>query len=204
MKYFFLILIVINPLLLSAQRKRETEMDLTFNYSPILVNRGNLIGLGFDFEGPIGRRSFTGVGFTLAGGGTNNSYGYNTTDPRLTYIDLGWINEYRFLNRKKVKANIFVTNAAAFLELGDGHTQNGTHTYNNILSNIFGTSKGLADNLYYSIQPGANIAFAIRKNSFIDSIFLKANYNFMYGFTEFPAGRNDFEMVTFSVGVRAL
>jgi hypothetical protein len=166
--------------------------DLTVNYLPFLNK--NLFGFGWTVEVRFGKRFFTGGNIELYSNcNLNSSYGYTTNKPKGNYGDILWINEFRIIDKKIVKINLFVSNGFAIIDLKDGehtHYFDFTHVYNS-----------LAKNYYYSLQPGFNMMFDVFGKKRNAKLFIKANYHFMFGNSSFSKA-SDFDTFSFSIGLR--
>jgi len=166
--------------------------DLTINCHPYLEKYS--LGFGWTVEARFGKRFFTGGNIGLYPNcNLNSSYGYATNKPKGDYGDLLWINEYRVIDEKILKINISVSNGFAEINLNDGE-----HSHYFKLTKVYNV---LATNYFYSFQPGLNVMLDVFGKNSNAKLFLKSNYNFMFGSASFLKA-SDFNAFLFGIGIR--
>lgn len=165
---------------------KEGNIDFALISFPLIQR--NIIGINFNIV--VFPNKFWGTGASLIGSlrKIDSSYQYKTKKPLVSYGEIGWINEFRPLNTRRISAAVFVVNGLSSACLEDGTKRAGKGF------------KRLTANYYYLLEPGIDVAFKISKNIAIDT---KGEYRFIAGYSHFASNR-DFSGYIFALGIRII
>lgn len=157
--------------------KHMVAMDFCSFYTPLLSK--DFVGFNFDFKYYWHKRFSTGLNWSIATKNTTDKYSYTISQPILYYNEVGWINEFEFLQKDKIRANVSLNNGLASTYLGDNAIK--LTARGNRHAGFQYASKVAANN-YYMIEPGLSISFRLGKEIYIT---LKSKYRFVNGQTNF-------------------
>lgn len=166
----------------------KLSMDVQVANMPMISNNFHV----FDYEVKFSKCSKFETGYAACWSSKkiDNSFSYAIQQPKITYFQIGWINQYNFLitNRFRLSANI--NNAFADAELGDNSiiVKVATpHGYAN-------RAKEIAKNRFYLVEPGISFSvrlYTIQPNKKAHdqgcSIYLTttAKYRFLFGSAQY-------------------
>ena len=163
---------------------KEGDVDFALIYLPV-INK-NIIGLNFNIVGFPNKFWGTGLCVNISGRNLDTSYQRNIKKPFATYMEVGWINEFRPLNTHKLSLAVSLVNGLSLVSLRDKAIRVGKGY------------KDVVDNYYYLFEPGIDFAFKIGKNV---AIITKDEYRFVAGYSHF-AKNSDFSSNIFALGIR--
>lgn len=163
---------------------KEGNIDFALISFPLIQR--NIIGVNFNMVVFPNKFWGTGVSMNLTFRRIDSTYQYSIKKPFLYYGEVGWINEFRPLNTRRISMTVFVVNGLSEASLDDAAIRVGKYY------------KDVVDNYYYLFEPGIDFAFKIGENF---SIVGKGEYRFLAGYSHF-ANKNDFSSYVFALGVR--
>ncbi|MFI5188216.1 MAG: hypothetical protein ACHQF0_15910 [Chitinophagales bacterium] len=125
----------------------------------------------------------------------SDTFTYQIQKPIIDFYEIGWINQYSFLQRDKVRMNLSLINGFSQARLGDNAIKERQHK---------NMPKEIASNYFYSLEPGAGISIRLSSNN--DAEFWltsETNYRFVFGKSKY-AMTNEFSGYLFGVGVSVI
>lgn len=145
----------------------------------------NMWGGGIDVKYFPVKKWATGISFVAVGGKTSDTFSFSIKNPTVTYLEFGWLNQYDFISKDKIRANINLLNGLAYVELRDNGDKVRTPTrygYKNV-------AKLLATNYYYLLEPGLDVSFKLFSNKHDPDFYLtgKIKYRQVFGNSKFAS-----------------
>ena len=205
MKRLFMLLICLTGFacLTFAQKKdslkNKTSKEIAFDVSAILtpVLSKNFYGFNSDIKYSPIKKLATGLYFAYAGKKIADTFTYSISKPLINYYEVGWINQYNFLQTDKVRMNVNLNNGISIARLGDDaikvkqYTRYG-YTY---------VAKEIATNFYYLLEPGADFSLKLFSFNHDPNLWLttKIKYRFLFGDTKY-ATTKQFSGYLFAIG----
>ena len=124
------------------------------------------------------------------------NFGYAITQPEIKFAEIGWINQLNLITKGKVKLNINLSTGMLITNLLDAGLE-GKHLPNGEIND---RDEDIDTDLYLTIQPGADISWAIDPGFWIT---LTGKYRFVVGGSDF--GRtNQYANYTLFLGFTVL
>ena len=206
MKLFFILLICLIDFAsltfaqtsdsLKNKTPKESSIDLCGVLTSVLSKK--FYGFNLDFKYfPINRLG-TGLYFTYAGKKITDTFTYSIGKPLIGYYEVGWINQYNFLQTDKVRMDVNLNNGISIARLGDDaikekHRSRYGYTY---------VPKEVATNYYYLLEPGADFSFKLFSFNHNPDIWVttKAKYRFLFGDSKY-ATTKQFSSYLFAIGI---
>jgi hypothetical protein len=173
--------------------KNKSFIDLGIQCAPI--SKGADIGLNFNWEEGFGKRLSLGLSTSVPMfyAGTNNSFGYGTTNPKIGYFLVGLIAEYKIIDSKKLNLYFTMNNGYSNILLGDGNHLSGS-------GHSLAIPHTLAANQYYSLQPGLHFALKDKRDF---GFHFRVSYNLFYGASKFGTA-DSYNHFSVSIGAGGL
>lgn len=184
----------------SDSTKNTTTKEISFDVSAVLTSVLSNKFYGFNSEikyFPINRFG-TGVYFTYAGKNITDTFTYSITKPLINYYEIGWINQYHFLQTNKVRMNVNLNNGIAIARLGDDAIKEKRRTRYGYTY----VSKEVATNIFYLLEPGADFSLKLFSLNHDPNIWLttKFKYRFLFGESKY-ATIKQFSGYLFAIGI---
>ncbi|MBI2283696.1 MAG: hypothetical protein HYU71_08310 [Bacteroidetes bacterium] len=141
-----------------------------------------------------------GTGFSLAGAERKipETFSFNIGIPTITYMEIGWLNQYDILQAKKLRVGINIINGLLFSELRDkSQTESIRTRYGR--KNV---SKLIATNYYYLLQPGIDVAYKLFSFRYEPDFYLtfKSGYRLVFGNSNYGSNK-EFNGSVFAAGM---
>lgn len=180
---------------LNQKTKHEASLDLGAFYTPVLGK--NFYGGAIDFKYYPFKRIATGLSFSMTERKIPYTFSYSIGRPQLDYYEIGWINQFDFVQQDKIRIGINLNNGLVISRLGDNAIKEKYRTRYG-----YGyRAKEVATNYFYLLQPGLDISFRIFSNKHYPDFYLttKAKYRFDFGDNKYGQ-LNDFSNCYFGIG----
>jgi hypothetical protein len=168
--------------------KNILTSDVCVFYTPMFSNA--FWGFNLDGKYYISKRFATGISIsgTINNRKINNSFSYPITNPVLNYEQYGWVNQFDFVQTKRIKIDFNLNNAIAKARLGN----NPSYQFFKGL-----TSTEVATNYFYLLEPGIDISLRLANSPIFFTI--KSKYRFAFGDAKFGT-TNQFSNYYFAIG----
>ena len=157
--------------------------ELTFDFYAVNTRMldKNLWGGGIEVKYFPLKKWATGLSLVAVAGRPTDTFSLSIKKPIVAYLEFGWVNQYDFINKGKIRANINLVNGLALAELRD----NGEKIRNGNKKE----AKLLARNYYYLLEPGLDISFKIISNKHNPAFYLtsKVKYRQVFGNSKFAS-----------------
>lgn len=178
------------------QKPKELAFDVLATQSPML-NR-NFFGFAIDAKYYVEEKWGTGFSFTLTSKKITSNYAYNVSEPDVSYLSIGWLNQWDVIRDESVRVGLNLNNGVGIASLRD-------RSETEIFWDEFGYTEvpvSKARNVFYIIEPGITASFRLIKTKNEPNIFLttQAKYRKAFGNPEF-AKSQDFSNYFIGVGV---
>ena len=175
---------------------KESAVDLCGVLTSVLAK--NFCGFNFDLKYFPIKRIGTGLYFTYAKKKINNTFTYTIGKPIIGCYEIGWINQYNFLQTEKVRVAVDLNNGVSIARLGDDAIKEKRrarfgYTY---------ISKEVATNYYYLLEPGADFSFRLFSFNHSPDIWVttKTKYRFLFGSSQYGTTKQ-FSGYLFGIGI---
>ena len=131
----------------------------------------------------------TGLDFSGAQKIINNTYNFDMGTPIINYYEIGWLNQYDFIQTEKFRIGATLNNGIAISVLGDNDDKvekNGRY------GKIYVPRK-IASNYLYIVEPGFEASYCLYSEKHHPDFYLttQAKYRFAFGGTKY-ADLSDF------------
>ena len=178
----------------SSIPKNQVAVDLLTFHSPIL-NR-NFFGFSMDAKYYVEPKWGTGFSFSASNKRISTDFSLGAADPDVSYLSIGWLNQYDLIQSERVRVGINLNNGLAIVRLRD---RSETEVYwDEFGYNEIPVSRG--SNTLYIIEPGITASFRMfTPKNFGDVFFTtQAKYRQAIGNTKF--GKTD-DYTNYYIGV---
>jgi hypothetical protein len=181
----------------NSKRNDNIAVDLLMFQSPV-INR-NFYGFSADFKYYLKDKWGTGLNFAIANKRINLDYSYDLVEPDITYLSVGWLNQYDIVQNEKVRVGVNLNNGIAFFNLRD-------RTQTELVWDEFEGHTEVpivqARNVFYVIEPGITASFLLFTPKNFSPIYLttQAKYRQAIGNPKF-AQANDYSNYFLGVGI---
>lgn len=204
MKHFLLLIAIAfsYPLIGNAQvsdtikQKNEISFDFTGFTTPLLTK--TFFGGSIDIKYYPTRKWATGLDFSGAQKIINNTYNYAMGTPIINYYEIGWVNQYDFIQKDKLRLGATLNNGIAISVLGDNDDR--VRRYGKYRT-VYVPRKIATNNLYI-IEPGLSACYRLYSNKHYPDYYLttQAKYRFAFGGTKY-ANLSDFSGSYIGLGI---
>ena len=162
-------------------KKHEMSVDFGAFYSPIISR--DFYGINFEAKYFLSEKFETGLCYSLAGKKISDKFSYSIGTTIIDYYEYGWINQYEFVKKEKIRIGLSLNNGLLISRLGDNDEKERywTKTGGGYMA------KAIAYNYLYIIEPGIDISFRVYSNKNDPYVFIttKSKYRFAIGETKF-------------------
>jgi hypothetical protein len=174
----------------------EASLDLCAFYTPLISTA--TYGLNFDFKYYPHKKFATGFCSSITSKKIGNTFQYAIGQPILSYYELGWINQYDFLQTDRIRIGVNINNGIAISELGDNDIKVKYWTRYGVSTK----AKEISTNYFYLLQPGIDMSFRLLSNNHNPDLYLttKAKYRFVFGDSNYGR-QSDFTNYYFGLGL---
>jgi hypothetical protein len=166
----------------------ECEADAYAIETPLLSK--NFYGMDWNLKYFPIKHLGTGVHLSISEKKIKDTFNYAIKKPIILYYEIGWTNQYNFIQTRKLRMNITMANCLVAASLCDDAIRRGKYP------------KEIATNYFYSLEPGAGISFNLSSGKKNPSCWLSAEYDyrFVIGGTKY-ASPNRFPGNLFKIGL---
>ncbi|GAA4341086.1 hypothetical protein GCM10023184_39240 [Flaviaesturariibacter amylovorans] len=165
----------------AATHRKELSFDFYALNAKVLGHE--LWGGGLEFKFYPRLRWATGLTLSGSGKAVSDTFGFSIKEPRLQYLEAGWINQYDLWQNKYFRLGINLTNGFAMATLRDNsQTQKVRSRYGERE-----VPKRIATNYFYLLQPGLDLSYKVLSNRHNPDFFvnMKARYSKGFGRVRF-------------------
>ena len=180
----------------TIKQKNEMSFDFTGFTTPLLTK--TFLGGSIDIKYYPTKKWATGLDFSGAQKIINNTYNYAMGTPIINYYEIGWVNQYDFVQTDKLRLGASLNNGIAISVLGDNDDR--VRRYGRY-GNVYVPRKIATNNLYI-IEPGFSASYRLYSNNHYPDFYLttQAKYRFAIGGTKY-ADLSDFNGSYIGLGI---
>ena len=161
----------------STKVHHEIVFDFIGMQTPLLTK--NFFGISLDLKSYVYPKWATGVNFLYSQKIINNKFQYTMGTPIIQYYEIGWINQFDFVQTNKLRIAATLTNGLAISQLADNDDKIEKHgKYGNVY-----VPRGIAIDNLFIIEPGFETSYKIYNGNHYSDIYIttKAKYRFAFG-----------------------
>ncbi len=161
----------------SVKVYHEMAFDFVGMQTPLLTK--NFFGISLDLKSYVYPKWATGVNFSYSQKIINNKFNYNMGTPIVQYYEIGWINQFDFVQTNKLRLAASLTTGIAISRLADNDDKIERHgKYGNVY-----VPRGIATDNLFIIEPGFETSYKIYNGNHYSDIYIttKAKYRFAFG-----------------------
>jgi len=161
----------------SNTERHEVSFDFTGFTSPLLTKV--FFGGNMNTKYYPTKKWATGVDFSFAQKKIENTFNYPMGTPIINYYEIGWINQYDFVQTDKFRLGATLNNGIAISCLGD----NDDRVPKNRRYGTVYVPRGIATDNLYIIEPGFAATYCVYSEKHEPDIYLTtvAKYRFAFG-----------------------
>ncbi|MGI8952230.1 MAG: hypothetical protein ACR2FN_11685 [Chitinophagaceae bacterium] len=176
---------------LKTKVSKDVGIDLYAVQTPLLSKK--FYGVNWNIKYFPTERIGTGVYITFSQKKIGDTFTYSIGKPIIYYYEIGWINQYNFLQTDRMRVNINLINGLSVSRLGDNAIKEKRYKYR---------PKEVATNYFYLLEPGAGFSFKLISNNQDADLWLTAetNYRFVFGSSKY-ATTKQFSGYLFGIGI---
>lgn len=169
--------------------KYQPECEADFYMIQTSLLSRNFYGMNYNLKFFPAKHIGTGLYAILSLKDIKNTYNYSIKKPVILYSEIGWTNQYNFIQTKKVRMDFSMANCLAVASLCDGAIRRGKYP------------KEIATNYFYAFEPGTGILYNLSSGKKDPGCWLSAEYDyrFVIGGTKYSSP-NDFPGNLFKIG----
>lgn len=177
----------------SLKTKAPKEIAVEINAAQTSLLSKKFYGINWNIKYFPAKRFGTGIYLIFFRRKINDTFSYRIQRPIIDYYEIGWINQYNFLQTNRVRMNISLINGVAQSRLGDNAIKERIHK---------NMPKEIASNYFYLLEPGAGISirFASDKHDADFWLTSTASYHFVFGRTKYSTSK-EFSNYLFGIGI---
>ena len=170
---------------------KEVAIGVNAIKAPLLSK--NFYGINFNIKYFPEKRFGTGAYILFSQKKISDTFAYSIKKPIIQLYEIGWINQYDFLQSNKVRMDISLTNGFSQVRLGDNAIKEKRHKY---------APKEISSNYFYTLEPGSSFSykFISSKGNADFWVTAGANYNFVFGNAKYGM-RKDFSGPLCTIGI---
>jgi hypothetical protein len=179
----------------SDSSKTKASKEFAMELSPIQTSllSKKFYGINWSFTYFPGKRIGTGAYIIFASKKISDTFTYSIKKPIIQFYEIGWTNQYNFIQTNRVRMNISLVNGFSQVRLGDNAIKEKQHKY---------APKEIASNYFYTLEPGSSFSYKIISNNHNADFWLTAfaNYRFVFGNTKYGMTK-EFSGYLFGLGI---
>jgi hypothetical protein len=170
---------------------KEYNFDIGAIQTPMLAKR--FYGVNFNLKYFPNKRIGTGAYIIFSSKRISDTFAYLIKKPIIQFYEIGWINQYNFLQTSKLRMSLSLVNGFSQARLGDNAIKERRHKY---------APKEISSNYFYSFEPGSSVSYKLISNNNNADFWLTAaaNYRFVFGNMKYEVTK-DFSGYLFSIGI---
>ncbi len=176
---------------LGAKGQKEFAIGLNGIQTSLLSKKN--YGINFTMIYFPRKRIGTGIYLTASQKKISDTFSYPVKKPIIQFYEIGWINQYDFLQTSKLRMNISLVNGLSQVKLGDNAFKERRHKY---------APKEISSNYFFTVEPGSSFSYKFISDKGNADFWLTAaaNYRFVFGDPKY-GNIKDFSGYLFRIGV---
>ncbi len=161
----------------SVKVNHEIVFDFTGMQTPILTK--NFYGISIDLKGYVYPKWATGLNFSYSQKIINNKFQYSMGTPIIQFYEIGWINQFDFVQTNKLRMAATLSTGIAISCLAD----NDDKIERRVKSGYIYVPRGIATDNLFIIEPGFETSYKIFNGNHNPDVYIttKAKYRFAFG-----------------------
>lgn len=176
----------------SLKLKSVKELDINIGAVQTSLLAKKFYGINWTIRYFPGERFGTGLYLVFCQRKISDRFTYQIQKPIIDFYEIGWINQYNFLQTNGVQMNISIINAFSQARLGDNAIKERRHK---------NMPKEIESNYFYSLEPGVGISIRLFSNNDADFWLTSGtSYRFAFGKSKYSM-TNEFSGNLFRVGL---
>jgi len=176
---------------LKTKASKEFAIGLTAIQTSLVSKR--FYGINYNIKYFPTKRFGTGAYIIFSQKKISDTFTYSIKKPIIQFYEIGWTNQYNFLQSSKVRMNISLVNGFSQVRLGDNAFNEKNHKY---------PPKEISSNYFYTLEPGSSFSCKLISSKDNADFWLTAaaSYRFVFGDTKFGMTK-DFSGYLFGIGI---
>jgi len=183
----------------SVKVNHEMAFDFVGMQTPLLTK--NFFGISIDLKSYVCPKWSTGLDFSYSQKIINNKFQYTMGTPIVQYYEIGWVNQFDFVQTNKLRIAASLTTGIAISCLADNDDKLERHgKYGNVY-----VPRGIATDNLFIIEPGFETYYKIYNGNHYSDIYIttKAKYRFASGGPKY-GDINDFNGSYIGIGLSVI